>query len=94
MRFFRRGQSLIEIAFLIGVVGLAIIGMEVYIRRGVQGKVKDLTNYIISDQQAPDEDAADSTGSSSIDSTLTAKEFQGGGRQYTSQEKIHSESSQ
>ena len=46
MTFLRRGQNLIDLALLIGVVGLVMVGMEAYIRRGVQGKIKDVTESV------------------------------------------------
>lgn len=87
----RKGQNLVDLALLIGIVGLVVIGMEAYIRRGVQGKVKDLTDYMISNQQAPDEDATDRRTSTSLESTATVKEFKGGGRSLTGDEKSISE---
>jgi len=47
-----RGQNLTEIALVIGIVGLVLIGMEVYARRGIQAKVKDLTDSMIGKEQA------------------------------------------
>lgn len=44
---FKRGQSLTEIALIIGVVGVVLIGMEVYFKRGLQGKIKDLTDSMV-----------------------------------------------
>ena len=49
---FRRGQSLTEIALILGIVGLVFIGMEIYIKRGLQGKVKDLSDSMIGKEQA------------------------------------------
>lgn len=40
-----------ELALLIAVVGLVFIGMEVYIKRGLQGKMKDLTDHLIGEGQ-------------------------------------------
>ena len=51
---FHRGQNLTDLALIIGVVGLVCAGMQVYIKRSVQGKVKNLTDYILSDRQADD----------------------------------------
>ncbi|MFA5096735.1 MAG: hypothetical protein WC478_05285 [Candidatus Omnitrophota bacterium] len=48
---FKKGQTLTEIALIIGLLGLVFIGMEIYIRRGVQGKVKDLTDTLIGEKQ-------------------------------------------
>jgi hypothetical protein len=49
--FLRRGQNLTELALVIGVVGLVLVGMEIYFKRGFQGKVKDLTDALISPNQ-------------------------------------------
>lgn len=83
---FNRGQSLVDLAIIIGVVGLVFIGMQTYVKRSVQGKVKDLTDYIISDQQAPDKDAAGRHNSVTLGSTTTLEEFKGGGRKLTGNE--------
>ena len=96
--FSRRGQNLVDLALIIGVVGLVFIGMEVYIKRSVQGKVKDLTDYIISDKQsakAPNTTAVDRISTFSLDSTMESKEFKRGGRKLTGTEdstSIYSES--
>jgi len=49
--FFGRGQSLTELALVISLIGLALIAMEIYFKRGMQGKIKDLTDNIISSEQ-------------------------------------------
>ena len=80
--FFRRGQNLAELALIIGIVGLVFIGMEIYVKRGMQGKVKNLADYIISDKQsaeAPNEDAVDRVTETTSGSVLTSEEFEGGG---------------
>jgi hypothetical protein len=48
----RKGQNLAEVALIIGVLGLVLIGMQVYIKRGIQGKVKVLTDKIIGEEQS------------------------------------------
>ena len=40
-----------ELALIIGVIGLALISMEIYFKRGVSGKLKDLTDVIIGNEQ-------------------------------------------
>ena len=46
----RKAQNLTELALLIGVVAIVFIGMEVYFKRGLQSKVKNMTdNYMTSD---------------------------------------------
>jgi hypothetical protein len=76
----------VDLAMIISVVGLVFIVMEAYIKRGVQGKVKDLTDYILSDKQAPDKDAVDRESSFSLNSTMTSIELKGGRRILTGQE--------
>lgn len=41
----RRGQNTAEYAILIGVIVAAAIAMQVYIRRGMQARVKDAVDY-------------------------------------------------
>jgi Flp pilus assembly pilin Flp len=42
------GQSTTEYAVLIAVVVSALIGMQVYIKRGIQGKIRDLADQVSS----------------------------------------------
>jgi hypothetical protein len=45
----RKGQSTAEYAIVIGLVIGAAVAMQVYVKRGLQGKVKDATDYVDSD---------------------------------------------
>lgn len=40
------GQSIIEYTMFIAVVVLALLAMQVYLKRGLQGKVKDMADQI------------------------------------------------
>lgn len=51
-----KGQSIAEYAILIGIVSAAIMGMNVYIKRGVQAGIKQSV-----DQMANQEDGAAET---------------------------------
>ena len=93
--FFRKGQNLAEVALIIGVLGLVLIGMQVYVKRGLQGKVKDLTDIIISGgsekQAAYQQDTSgfeinDLTSTLVSDTRVTVKESEGGGRRSTGSE--------
>ena len=81
---FKKGQSLTEVALIIGVVGLVFIGMQVYAKRGLQGKVKDLTdNMIGAKQEVYQEDTSGleinrSNSTLTSNSTITSKEGVGG----------------
>lgn len=41
----RSGQSTAEYAIVIGLVIAAALAMQVYVKRGLQGKVKDATDF-------------------------------------------------
>jgi len=45
------GSSLLEYSLLIGIIGLAFMAMNTYAKRGLQGRIKDMTDYFISNQQ-------------------------------------------
>ncbi|MCX5706986.1 MAG: hypothetical protein NTW13_04960 [Candidatus Omnitrophica bacterium] len=47
----KKAQSLTEIALIIGVVGLVFVGMEAYVKRGYQAKIKALTDSFIGTEQ-------------------------------------------
>lgn len=44
-RLTRKGQSTAEYAIVIGLVIAAIVAMQVYVKRGLQGRVKDAVDY-------------------------------------------------
>jgi Flp pilus assembly pilin Flp len=43
---YRIGQSTVEYAVLLAVVAAALIAMQVYVRRGLQGRIRDLADQI------------------------------------------------
>ena len=45
LRRLRRGQSTAEYAIVIGLVIAAAVAMQVYVKRGLQAKVKDAVDY-------------------------------------------------
>lgn len=45
LRLKRRGQSTAEYAIVIGLVIGAAVAMQVYVKRGIQGKMKDAVDY-------------------------------------------------
>ncbi len=51
MKISRRGQALAEAAIVLATAGLAILAMQMYIQRGIQGKTKFLTDKIIGKDQ-------------------------------------------
>ncbi len=45
LRLLRKGQSTAEYAIVIGLVIAAAVAMQVYVKRSLQGKVKDAVDY-------------------------------------------------
>lgn len=43
----RKASAVMEYAIVLGVVSLALNGMSVYLKRGIQAKTKDLTTRLI-----------------------------------------------
>lgn len=45
-KILKKAQSVSEFAIILAVVAAALIGMQVYLKRGVQGKIRDLADQI------------------------------------------------
>jgi Flp pilus assembly pilin Flp len=45
------GQSTTEFAVFAAVVAMALIGMNVYVKRGIQGRIKDLSDQITAPEE-------------------------------------------
>lgn len=81
----RKAQNFTELALVIGIAGLVFIAMEVYIKRGISGKVKDLTcNMIGSTQDAYSVDTSglevnESGSELTLESSMTESTVIGGG---------------
>lgn len=46
-----RGGSILEYSLMLGVVILVFMGMNTYVKRGFQARVKDMTDYFIGGEQ-------------------------------------------
>ncbi|MDD5281737.1 MAG: hypothetical protein PHC37_02585 [Candidatus Omnitrophica bacterium] len=57
----KRGQTLQEYVILLALVTTAFIAMQAYMKRGVQGRLRDLANQISSKQYEPN-DTTSQTG--------------------------------
>lgn len=73
-----RGQSLINYALIFAIVTAALVGMTTYIKRGVQGKVRDMTDFFINDGQIVELDPTTSLAESTSTGSIDKKEFSGG----------------
>ncbi len=47
----KRGQNTAEYAILIGVIVAAAIAMQIYVRRGMQARIKDAVDYSMTNPQ-------------------------------------------
>lgn len=45
LKLLKKGQSTAEYAIVIGLVIAAAVAMQIYVKRGIQGKVKDAVDY-------------------------------------------------
>ena len=46
LRLSRKAQSTAEYAIVIGLVIAAAVAMQVYVKRGIQGRIRDAVNYV------------------------------------------------
>lgn len=100
--FFKKAQNLTELALMVATLGLVLLAMQTYVQRGIQSRVKDLTDHIVGTEQSAY--ATDVSGLSDIDSTTTTymgfdpnsktvrSTLVGGARQTTKTEDIKVES--
>lgn len=66
----KRGQTVQEYVVLLGAVVAAFIAMQVYMKRGVQGRLRDLANQINPKQYEP----AGTTSATTINRTGSSTE--------------------
>jgi len=70
-RFGEGGQTIIEYATFIVVVVLALLAMQVYVKRGVQGKIKDMADQISPTLYNPNTTTSDYTTTTQRSSSMT-----------------------
>ncbi|MFA5063398.1 MAG: hypothetical protein WC578_04955 [Candidatus Omnitrophota bacterium] len=85
---YKRGQSVTEVVLVIGIVTLVLVGMEIYFKRGVSGKIKDMAdNWIGKEHKAYQQDTSGleiNESESNYASSSTATLTEGSGGQKTS----------
>lgn len=85
----KKASALMEFAIVLGLVSAVLVTMNIYMKRGLQGKVKDITDYFISAGQSAQEDQIDpevettSVVKANPVSTLVDKTNIGGGKELT-----------
>jgi Flp pilus assembly pilin Flp len=71
----RRAQSTLEYAVIIAVVAAALVAIQIYLKRGVQGKLRQSADQI-GEQFEPEESTATSSTTHSGVAVQTTKEEQ------------------
>ena len=87
----RIASSFMEYMIILGIISAVLWGMNIYVKRGIQGNVKDLTDFIIGKQQVTDISPTAETTSSATsvyDSTVNTRDFLGGGWRVSSSDKV------
>lgn len=80
-----------EYMIILGIVSAVLLGMNVYVKRNVQGKVKDLTDTLIGKGQETEISRTATTTSSAVndyESTIENRASLGGGWRVESQEDL------
>ena len=75
----KRASAIMQYALIVGVVSLALAGMNIYVKRGMQGKVKQLTDTFIGGQQRVEAASTPTLTNSYTDSNSTVKKSYSGG---------------
>ncbi|MFH0763270.1 MAG: hypothetical protein V1925_05225 [Candidatus Omnitrophota bacterium] len=86
----RIANSVTEYAIILVLISLVFMAMNTYIKRGFQGKIKELTDNFISKEQAGEADPtmiATSTAKSTADGSVTREILVGGGTRTTVSDK-------
>lgn len=87
----RTASSFMEYMVILGIISAVLWGMNVYVKRGVQGKVKDLTDSFIGKEQVVDISPTATTASTSTTdygSTVDTQMYLGGGWRVESLENV------
>ncbi len=87
----RIASSFMEYIIILGIISTVLWGMNIYMKRGIQGKVKDLTDSFIGKEQEADISptaVTTSSAKSDYDSTVNTQGSLGGGWSVSSSEKV------
>lgn len=87
-----KAQSILEYAVLVGIIGLALSGMSLYFRRGIQAAIKVAADEIGNQSEAEETDPNKGTKTASLIQTVVSgsqgtagatqriRRYQGGGQ--------------
>ena len=77
----KKGQSTLEYAVVIAVVVIALLAMQIYIRRGFSGRLKEAADSV-GQQYWPGSTESDIRITETMDSVSLIKRVEGGGEEY------------
>ena len=69
----KKAQAFQEFVILLAIVASAFIAMQIYMKRGIQGRLRDLANQISSKQYESNETTSNTTITRTGSSTETEK---------------------
>jgi hypothetical protein len=78
----RKAFTLVDYVIVLGVAYLVFVGMNTYIKRGIQARIKDCADYFISQNQEEDANAnvyTDSVSKTNASASVDSRMFTGGG---------------
>lgn len=84
-----KGGSILEYSIMLGVVILIFMGMNTYIKRGFQNRVKDMTDYFIGSGQVGEVNptsSSNSTTNTAVTSNFSLSDKISGGKAIVSKE--------
>ncbi len=74
------GSSFLEYAIILGVISAVLMGMNTYIKRGIQARLKEMTDYFISSEQVVELNPTTSSQDTVVNATLNNASLIGGGQ--------------
>lgn len=86
-----RGSNFLEYAIILGLVTMIFAAMNIYVKRGIQGRIRDLSDYFIAPRSEHTEDlvpdsSTSSTTNTDASTTMSAQLLSAGATTVTSSE--------
>lgn len=75
----KSASSFMEYVLILGVVSAILIGMNTYLKRGIQNRLKEMTDYFISNKQLVEINPTFSQTDTTSGATINNEGFIGGG---------------
>lgn len=76
----KSGSGFMEYIIIIGVISAGLIAMNAYIKRGMQARLKEMTDFFISNEQLAEITPVNSAVNTTVTSGAIREVFSGGGQ--------------